>query len=124
MMIHSQMFLSHVGTQTLKKRLSDFLQQKKALYSPAFRRKISLSKLPEAITKRKESQKRRLECVFVAFDILRKAKTYTVFSEKKKEYEIIGESAEGKVVFIHVREEESSQKDKILFFVSCYYRGK
>jgi len=86
------------------------------------RRKIFLDKLPDAILRRRESAKNRLECFWVALDVLRNAEEFTSSQSKAHEFEMVGESADGKRVFVHFREEISSEKDKRLFFVSCYHK--
>ena len=89
------------------------------IYCKALKRFVFLEKLPECIVHRHDA-KRRLNLIFVAFDIL---KNETIFKKKKVGrwncFEISGLDRNGVEVCIHVRE-EVRKYDKKLYFVSCY----
>jgi len=55
-------------------------------------------------------------------DILQHEKHYKVYSKSEKSFEVVGLSVEGVKVYLHLREEVTSKKDRKLFFVSCYYK--
>ncbi len=122
-MYQSKQSLLLKNTATLKKYLNDFLEIHSYIKCKGLKgRRVFLDKLPEVITKRKDARN-RLECFLVGIDILKKSahvqqRNYNGF----KEYEFIGLSAEGKKVFIHLRE-EAIKKDKKLFLVSTYYQN-
>ena len=120
-MYFSKITIDHEPRVILKKRLLDFLRNKNFIYSKALKRKIFLTKLPDAILERKDSQKRRLQCFRVAIDILRRSKHFSQNPKNRNEFEIKGFSAENYTVFVHLRE-EISQKNRQLFFVSCYFK--
>lgn len=100
--------------------LNDFLAKNNKIYCRAFKRKISLDKLPEAIIERKSSVTQRLQKFWVAIEILKFEKKYTINPENEKEFEIIWFDKNNKKVIIHIREEKTPKKDKILYFVSCF----
>lgn len=120
-MYQSKQIISNHSKHTLAKRLEIFLQENHRIYCRALKRNISLEKLPEAILSRRKSATVRLQRFFVAIDILSRAKNYTVRESKGcLEYEILGMDLNHEKVYIHLREELSIKKDRILFFVSCY----
>lgn len=119
----SSISTSHKNLDLLKKELSRFLSANTNIHCKALKRNIALSKLPEVITNRKSSAKRRLQCFNVAVDILKHARHYKERTYKGfKEYSIIGHSANGFEIEIHLREERTEQKDRKLFFISCFYK--
>lgn len=121
------MYKSNIAIYTINKKallvlLNDFLKPHKKIHCKALKRKVSLEKLPEAIVKRKLSATRRLQCFFVAIDILKNENRYAVRKNKGCfEYEIKGSDRNGVKVTIHIREEIDNHKNKALFFLSCYY---
>jgi len=115
----SKQQISSKNLPQLKAELLLYLQQKSKIYCKALKRHAHLSKLPDAITERKDA-KRRLQRFLVAIDILAKEKTYKQKCFKKHiNYAITGLDANNEPVFVHIRE-EITQKDRILYFVSCY----
>ena len=119
-MYQSKFCISSKGMSDLKNLLKNYLKRHSTLYCKALKRKVSLAKLPDAIAKRGKGTKKRLARFKVAMDILRNAKTYTTrVHHGKREYEIVGIDRTGILVRIHLRE-ESSSKDRQLFFVSCF----
>ncbi len=100
--------------------LNNFLSKNTKVYCRAFKRKVSLDKLPEAITQRKSSVTQRLQRFFVAIEILKYEKRYEVNPDNNKEFEIIWFDKNNKKVTIHLREEIGMKKDKVLYFVSCF----
>ena len=100
--------------------LNKFLKTNNKIYCRAFKRKISLNKLPEAIINRKSSVTQRLQKFWVAVEILKHEKNYKKNPENEKEFEIIWFDKNNKKVIIHIREEKTLKKDKILYFVSCF----
>ncbi len=120
-MYKSKIEISKKSKKILTVKLLEFLASHSKTYCKALKRSISLSKLPDAILKRKESSTSRLQRIFVAFDILKNEVDVTARESKGcLEYEIIGKDRDGKIIYIHLREELSLTKDRILFFVSCY----
>ncbi len=69
---------------------------------------------------RKSSETYRMQRFFVAIDILRNEKNYKVNFENDKEFEVLWLDKNWKEVRIHIREEISSHKNKVLYFVSCF----
>lgn len=117
-MYQSSKKVSTDGFLQLKSDITLFLQRKDKIYCKALKRHVFLSKLPKAITERKDA-KRRLQAFEVAIDILRSASTYNrKYIKGYVCYEIKGLDISGKIIAIHIRE-EVVQKDRILFFVSC-----
>lgn len=120
-MYKSKLEISNKNRKILEFKLNEFLMFNKKIHCKALRRKISLFKLPQAITKRRSSATKRLQCFFVAVDILKNEKEHLVREAGGcLEYEIKGLDRSGKVVRAHLREELIAKKDKILFFVSCF----
>ena len=118
-MYQSKKKISSQNRQWLETDVNRFLDKKKQIYCKALKRKVSLEKLPAAITERRDA-KRRLQRLYVAIDILQYAKEYTVKKiDKKQCYELRGHSVDDQEVIVHVREEVQN-KNKVLFFVSCF----
>jgi len=62
-----------------------------------------------------------LQRLFISFDIIKNESNFSVRENNGcLEYEIIGKDRGGKMVYAHIREELSIEKDRVLFFVSCY----
>ena len=99
--------------------LNKYLEKNNKVYCRAFKRKISLKKLPEAIINRKSSVTQRLQKFMVAIEILKFERKYEVNPENENEFEIVWFDKNNKKVIIHIREEKSLKKDKILYFISC-----
>jgi hypothetical protein len=120
-MYQSKIAISKKTKRILTVKLNEFLTAHQKTYCKALKRPVSLDKLPEAILNRKESSTTRLQKFFVALDILRN-ETRCMARENKGclEYEIKGLDRTGKTIYIHLREELSIKKDRVLFFVSCY----
>ena len=114
----SKMYVEKKSASIMKSRLIIFLRNHSWIHCKALNRKIFLSKLPDAIIKRSNA-KNRLQCFWVALDILKKSHSFIVST--KNEYEIKGLSADGNIVFIHLREEKIS-KDKMMFLISTYHK--
>ena len=113
------------GLAILRKDLDVYLQGHEFIYAKSLKRKVFLSKLPDALLKRKKTLKKRLQCFITACDILRHSDTneMRLNGKKEKEYSVDGISACGRKVGIHLREEHIG-KDKKLFFVSCFFEDK
>jgi hypothetical protein len=113
------------GLAVLRKDLDVYLRGHDFIYAKSLKRKVFLSKLPDAILMRKKTLKKRLQCFIVACDIVRHADTneMRLNAKKEKEYSIEGMSACGRSVGVHLREEFVG-KDKKLFFVSCFFNEK
>lgn len=124
-MYRSSKKIESKGLAILRKDLDIYLQDHDFIYAKSLKRKVFLTKLPDAIVMRKKTLKKRLQCFIVACDILRHADSYTmrVHLKKQKEFSIEGVSACGRKVGVHLRE-ESVSKDKKLFFVSCFFAEK
>ncbi len=116
----SKINISSKWKKILLNFLSAFLDKNNKIYCRAFKRKVSLAKLPDAIINRKSSSTARLQRFTVAVDILKHEKDYKVNSENSSEFEIIWYDQGWKKVTIHLREEISLWKDKVLYFVSCF----
>lgn len=102
--------------------LKNFLKKNQKVYCRALQKKISLAKLPEAIVERKQDSKKRLQCFFVAIEILKKSSDYKTTSIKgEKCFEVRVLSREGNMVFLHLRE-EIKRKDKVTYLVSTFYK--
>ena len=111
--------ISELNHWKLQMNLHVFLNGKSKIYCGHLRRYISLAKLPNALTKRKDA-KRRLQRFWVAIDILRHARFCNEqFIDGYICYEFRGNDRNGTLVIVHVRE-EVVRKDKILFLVSCF----
>lgn len=120
-MYKSKLTISNKNRKTLEAKLQKFLVSNKKIHCKALKRKVSLEKLPRAITKRKSSATKRLQCFFVAIDTLKNEKSYIMRKRNGcLEYEIKGLDKNKKVVGIHLREELVAKKDKVLFFISCF----
>lgn len=113
------------GLVILRKDLDIYLRGRNFIYAKSLKRKVFLDKLPDVLLKRKKTLKKRLQCFIVACDILRHADSYGVrLNEKKeREYSVDGLSMCGRKVGVHLRE-EYKDKDKKLFFVSCFFEDK
>ena len=122
-MYQSREFIEKKSTNALKQYLVEFLKANSFIRCKALKnRKVFLNKLPDAITKRQNASS-RLRCFWVAMDILKKSNGVNHrVCDGKKEYEVWGFSAEGKKVYIHLRE-EVTKKDKRLFLISTYYQA-
>lgn len=124
-MYKSKIYISKDSKGVLKNQLADFLkiEENQKLYCKALKpRRVSLSKLPEALTGRHST--RRLKCFFVAVDILKNAGKDSCKSSsrgKSLHYEITGQDANGREVVVHLREEKDT-KDRVLYFVSSFSR--
>ncbi len=120
------MYKSKIKTSTesrasLERKLKIFLNKNSKIYLKCLKRNVSLDKLPSVILKRKTSATARLQKFWVAIDIMKHEKKYKVrLCKGCLEYEIMGFDCFGEKVYIHLREELSLNKDKILFFISCY----
>ena len=91
------------------------------VYCRALRRKISLEKLPQSITLRKQSSTWRMKRFIVALDILQFSRSYTKrVHNNLVEFELMWLDKMWKKVVIHLREEYTRWKDKIVYFISCY----
>lgn len=123
-MYQSKKHIDNKNAHTLKRYLDDFLSQKTYVVCKALgNRKVFLSELPDAITKRHDST-RRLKCFVVGLDILRRSHDVELKTKNRKnEYEIIGLADGGEKVFIHLKEETRQGKDKKLYLVSTFYRS-
>ncbi len=120
-MYKSKIRISTETKNKLVKKLNDFLVKNKKIYCRSLKRKIYLNKLPETIIRRKTSASKRLQRFFVAIDILKHEKKFKVRENKGcLEYEIIELDSLKNKVYIHLREELTLKKDRILYFVSCY----
>ena len=118
----SKLNVSHKNLESLKTDLLRFLNKNQYVYCRSLKRKISLQKLPDAIVKRKSSARKRLQKFPVAINILKHSKLFTQNKNdlKQIQYEIKGLSHCGKIVTIHLREEVDSQKNRQIYFISCY----
>jgi hypothetical protein len=120
-MYQSNKRISRKNKQILTEDLKVFLKNNKKTYCKALKRTVDLSKLPEAITKRKTSATARLQKFWIAIEILKKSKNCKTRELKGCiEYEIIGLDTNKTKIAVHLREELSIQKNRVLFFVSCY----
>lgn len=120
-MYKSKLEISNKNRKSLEFKLQEFLAKHRKIHCKALGRKVSLGKLPQIIIRRNSSVARRLKRFFVTMDILKNEKDY--FVRKKRgclEYEIKGLDKNGNEVYIHLREELSTGKDKVLVFLSCY----
>jgi hypothetical protein len=70
----SKLEISKKSQSALINFLKKFLEKNETIYSKAFKRKMSLNKLPEAITQRGSSTTRRLQRFWVSIDILKHSK--------------------------------------------------
>lgn len=107
----------------LLKLLKKFLKKNKKISFKSLKREVSLAKLPEAITERKRDAKIRLQCFFVAIDILRKShghKELTINGDTC--FEVHGKDKNGDNVFLHLREEKSEHKDRIVYLISTFWK--
>lgn len=121
-MFESRLNIENKTLPILKKNLDGFLEKNTHVYCKALKKKVYLSKLPEVITNRKSSAKKRLACFQVALDILKHSKIFIKREyESKKEFSIEGLSSDKKKVEIHLREETNTKKDKKIYFISCFY---
>ena len=108
----------------LKKDLLVFLKTSQYVHVKSMKnRKVFFDKLPEVLFSRKKTVKKRLQSFFVAIDILRHEKKFTVHSQNNKEFSIIGKSFDNTFVEIHIRE-EIIQGDRKLLFISCFPKEK
>ena len=113
--------VSQKNKKNLVKDLDNFLLGFNKIYCKALKRTVSLSKLPNCLLQRKTSATDRLQKFWVAIDILKHEKKFRVRENKGcLEYEISGMDILGQKIYIHLREELSLKKDRILFFISCY----
>ncbi len=120
-MYKSKIKISRENKRTLSLKMIEFLKENQYIYCKSLKRRIDLSKLPEAIFNRKSSATSRMKRFFVAIDILKRERKYKKRVENKmNEYEIIWLDKDWMKVYIHMREELNRGKDKILFFISCY----
>jgi len=119
-MYKSKLIISTKSKKILVNFLNKFLKDNDKVYCRAFKRKVDLSKLPEAITERKRSSTHRLQRFSVAIDILKHERIYKISLENKDEFEICGLDRNWKEIIIHLREELTSWKDKVLYFISCF----
>ncbi len=120
-MYSSSINISTENKKQLINKMNIFLKANKFIYCKALKRKIELSKLPEAIINRKDSATARLKRFFVAINILKWEKEYKKrFNNNCFEYEIIWFDKNWVRVYIHLREKNNRYKDKILYFISCY----
>ena len=122
-MYKSKKIIQNKALLSLKGDLYQFLIDNQKIYCSALKRPVFLSKLPDVILRRKSTVKKRLECFIVAIDILRHDKVCKQNSSNKQEFALLGSDCNGVLVEIHLRE-ESSDKDKKLFFVSCFQKKK
>lgn len=107
----------------LIKEATRFVTTNTRVHSKALKRKINLSKIPEALDHRRSSRTKRLRCFIVAVDILKNSPDITErIHEGRKEYAVKGYSSDNFEVEVHIREEISASKDKELFMVSCFYK--
>lgn len=119
----SKKAISTLPKAVIEKEFYEFLNKYKKIYSRHLGRSIHLDKLPEAITKRRDSFK-RLQCFQPAIDILRRSKKWTTKNiDGYKCIEINGLSQDGQTVKIHLRE-ESLKGDKKLFLISFFHKEK
>ena len=120
-MYQSKIRISTENKWSLKVKMNIFLQSHDYIHCKSLKRKVYLSKMPDAIINRKKSATARLKRFFVAVDILKKEKNFTKRIEwADTEYEIIGLDSNWSKVYIHLREEVTSKKDRKVYFVSCY----
>ncbi len=120
-MYKSQLAIESKAKAILIRKLDKFLKNNQKVYCKSLKRTVFLDKLPDAILKRKQSATKRLQRFFVSIDILKNQKKYFIREYKGcLEYEIIGLDQNNKKVYIHLREELSIKKDRMLFFISCY----
>lgn len=119
-MFQSKLIVSTKSKKILINFLNQFLKDNKKIYCRAFKRKVDLSKLPEAITERKKSSTHRLQRFSVAIDILKHERNCKPNLENQNEFEICWLDRNWENIIIHLREETSNWKDKILYFVSCF----
>ena len=117
-MYQSRKKISTSNLAQLKCNLDAVLQRRKNVYCKALKRPVSLQKLPQVITERKDA-KRRLQAFEVAIDILRNEVEYKASVIKGYAcFEVTGYDASSTKVMVHLRE-EYVQKDRVLFLVSC-----
>ncbi len=122
-MFQSKLSISKKTSPILKKDLEKFLGKNQSIHCKALKRKISLEKLPEVITERKSSAKKRLSCFWVALDIIKHNKNFTLREhQNNREFCIQGVSSDKKRIEIHLREEVTMNKDKRIYFISCFYK--
>lgn len=115
------MSISKKSWRMLEVFFKEYCEQHEHIYCKALKRKISLGKLPEAILYRKDSATARMKCFWVALDTLKKEKCFKSREiHGNIEYEIVWLDNEWKEVRIHLRQETTQKKDKIIFFISCY----
>jgi hypothetical protein len=84
----SKLEISKKSQSILINFLNKFLEKNKTVYCKAFKRKISLKKLPEVITERGSSTTRRLQRFWVSIDILKHEKKFIVNSNNNSEFTI------------------------------------
>lgn len=98
-----------------------FLSRKGKIYCKHLGRSIFLEKLPEILLLRKDS-KNRLECFFVAIDIIQHSHYWKEkIIDGFRCYEAVGYTKNNDKVSVHIRE-EIFQKDKKFFFISCFHK--
>ena len=118
-MFQSGQKISRGSTSQLLQELEQFLAQKHKVYCRYLRRPVFLTKLPNAISKRRDAR-RRLQAFRVALDITQHAYTGKVMKiDGDICHELRGKDAEGKTVIVHLREEKVNSDQKV-FFVSCF----
>ena len=118
-MYQSKKQISSENLKQLKSDLDLILRQRKMVYCKALKRSVSPAKLPGAITNRRNAKK-CLRCPGVSVDILKNSSCCKKkIINKLSHYEIQGKDASGLTISIHLRE-ETHQKDRKLFFISCY----
>ncbi len=105
------------------KQIAEFVAKNPKINVRCLRRKASLLKFEKILLSRGPKWKQRARVFFVALDILRRASAvHSTCTDKNgfRCYAIKGMAADGTVVEIHLREEVSIHKDRVLFFVSCF----
>ena len=88
-MYKSKLVISTKSRKILINFLNHFLEKNNTIYCRAFKRKVSLGKLPEAILERKSSATKRLQKFSVAIDILKHESKYKINLSNNSEFEII-----------------------------------
>lgn len=120
-MYQSKKNVSSKSLSALKTEVRLFIHQNEKVYCKALKRTVSLQRALECLTENPKSAKHRLGRFLVAIDILGKETMHQQKTVKGKRcFEIIGKDRSGIEIRIHLREEMSDQKDRILYFISSY----
>ena len=119
----SSIHLSVANTQENKKRINKHICTHATVRCGILRRKIYLTKFVEA-TEKRSGASRRFKVYFVALDIIKHGKNFTRREMKSKncyEYELTGNTYQGQIVKIHLKEETDNYNNKRIYLISCFY---